>query len=90
MILGQSVQKTNSKFFEVLHLDLEDPKQSKSDKTTTTKKEKGEPTPFIKSLLGGASVLPRAESDCWPTVLSREVVKNLILVGTVIIITERN
>ena len=53
-----------------LYLDLEDLKQSKSD-GGNLKDKKESPTPFTKSLLG-ASVLPGAESDFWPTLPNRE------------------
>ena len=53
---------------EASYLDLEDLNQSKSDEKT---EDEVSPAPFTKSHLG-ASVLPRAKSNLWPTVLSRD------------------
>ena len=59
----------------MLYLDLEDLKESKSegerDQTKKKEQKRESPTPFIKSLLG-ASVPPRAKSNFWPTMPSRE------------------
>ena len=67
-------RKTSMKLVvEVLYLDLEDLKQSKSDRSRKREeRERERATPFIKSLLG-ASVPPRTESDFWPTLPSREL-----------------
>ena len=48
-------------------------------------KERRNPAPFIKTLFG-ASVPTWTKPDFWPTVLSSGIIKNLILVGTVIML----
>ena len=65
-------------FIYNIYVDLESLKQSKSDGgigmgggEENEKERRESPTPFIKSLLD-ASVPPRAKSDYWLSVLSRE------------------